>query len=77
MPRFLPNTRFSDCWSSVGDVTFYHRDGVCCFRKRSVCTYGGSAGQIAAVDVHKRALAAWRGLSHDVQLKWNDIAMCM
>ena len=75
MPRFLPNTRFSDCWSSVGDVTFYHRDGVCYFRKRSVCAYVGSAGQTAAGDVHKRALAAWRGLSHDVQLKWNSIAM--
>lgn len=75
MPRFLPNTRFSDCWSSVGDVTFYHRDGVCYFRKRSVCAYGGSAGQTAAGDVHKRALAAWRGLSHDVQLIWNSIAM--
>ena len=75
MPRFLPNTRFSDCWSSVGDVTFYHRDGVCYFRKRPVCAYGGSAGQIAAGDVHKRALAVWRGLSHVVQLKWNGIAL--
>ena len=75
MPRFLPNTRFSDCWSSVGDVMFYHRDGVCYFRKRSVCAYGGSAGQTAVGDVHKRALAAWRELNHDVQLQWNAIAM--
>ncbi len=75
MPRFLPNTRFSDCWSSVGDVTFYHRDGVCYFRKRAVCTYDGTAGQIAASEIHKRALAAWKGLSHEVQLKWNAIAL--
>jgi hypothetical protein len=74
MPRYYPNTRFSDCWSSVGDVTFYHRDGVCYFRKRAICSFGGSAGQMAVSDVHHRALAAWRELSHDVQLQWNVIA---
>ncbi len=74
MPRYYPNTRFSDCWSSAGNVTFYHRDGVCYFRKRSVCAFGGSAGQVAVSDVHHRALAAWRELSHDVQLQWNVIA---
>jgi hypothetical protein len=74
MPRYYPNTRFSDCWSSVGDVTFYHRDGVCYFRKRAVCSFGGSAGQVAVSDVHHRALAAWRELNHDVQLHWNAIA---
>ena len=74
MPRYYPNTRFSDCWSSVGNVTFYHRDGVCYFRKRAICTFGGSAGQVAVSDVHHRALAAWRELSHDVQLQWNAIA---
>ena len=74
MPRYYPNTRFSDCWSSVGNVTFYHRNGVCYFRKRAVCTFGGSAGQVAVSDVHHRALAAWRELSHDVQLQWNAIA---
>ena len=25
-------------------------------------------------DVHRRALAAWRELSHSVQLKWNEFA---
>ena len=74
MPRYYPNTRFSDCWSSVGNVTFYHRNAVCYFRKRAVCTFGGSAWQVAVSDVHHRALAAWRELSHDVQLQWNAIA---
>ena len=74
MPRYYPNTRFSDCWSSVGNVTFYHRNGVCYFRKRAVCSFGGSAGQVAVSDVHHRALAAWRELGHDVQLQWNAIA---
>ena len=74
MPRYYPNTRFSDCWSSVGNVTFYHRDGVCYFRKRAICSFGGSAGQMTVSDVHHRALAAWRELGHDVQLQWNAIA---
>ena len=34
MPRFYPNSQFSDCWSSVGNVTYYHRNGICYFRSK-------------------------------------------
>ena len=74
MPEFHPNTRFSDCWSSVGDVTFYHRNGRCFWRSKSKCRFKGTAEQMRTADVHRRALAAWRELPHSVQLKWNEYA---
>lgn len=74
MPKFNPNSRFSDCWASVGNITFYHRNGQCYFRKKSVCKFPPTAGQIAVSEIHRRALAAWRTLDHDVQLRWNEYA---
>ena len=71
MPRYEPNSRFSDCWSSVGDVTFYHRGGVCYWKKKPVCEYPGTPGQLKHLELHRRALAAWKTLDHDVQLQWN------
>ena len=56
MPVYHPNTRFSDCWGSAGDVTFYHRDGVCYWRSRDRHSFGGTSAQFKALDVHRRAL---------------------
>ena len=75
MPRYIPNSRFSDGWSSVGDVTFYHRDGVCYYRRKAVCVFPGTAEQLIQADIHRRALAAWQGLAHNVQEVWNLIAV--
>lgn len=75
MPRYEPNSGFSDCWSSVGDVTFYHKDGVCYWKKKPVCEYPGTPGQLRHLDLHRRALAAWRELDHEVQLRWNAYAI--
>lgn len=74
MPKYIPNSRFSDCWASVGDITFYHRNGQCYFRKKSICRFPRTAGQIAVSEIHRRALAAWRTLDHDAQLQWNEYA---
>lgn len=74
MPRYYPNTRFSDCWSSVGNVTFYHRDGKCYWRKKSTLKFAGTPAQLSTLEVHRRALAAWRSLDHQVQLDWNGFA---
>ena len=71
MPRYEPNLQFSDCWSSVGDVTFYHRDGVCYWKKKPVCEYPGTPEQLEQLELHRRALAAWKSLDHYVQLQWN------
>ncbi len=74
MPKYIPNSRFSDCWASVGDITFYHRNGQCYFRKKPVCKFSRTGRQIAISEIHRRALAAWRTLDHDVQLRWNECA---
>ena len=71
MPRYEPNSRFSDCWSSVGDTTFFHIDGVCYWKKKPVCEFAGTPGQMEQLELHRRALAAWQTLDHDVQLQWN------
>ena len=74
MPRYFPNSRISDCWGSAGDVTFYHRDGVCYYRKKPVMEFAGTPGQLEQAGIHQRALEAWRGLDHAVQLEWNVFA---
>ena len=75
MPRYLPNGRFTDCWASAGNVTFYHRDGVCYWKNRGERQFQGTATQLELVDLHKRALAAWRALDPAVQEVWNGYAV--
>ena len=74
MPRFYPSVLISDAYGSVGEVTFYHRNGKCYYRKRSHSRYPGTAAQTSALDVHRRALAAWREVPHQTQLVWNRLA---
>ena len=74
MPRFYPSVLISDTYGSVGDVTFYHRNGKCFYRKRSRSRYPGTASQTSALDVHRRALAAWREIPQETQEVWNALA---
>ena len=74
MPRFDPNSHFSDCWSSVGNVTFFHRDGVCFWKKKPVCGFTGTPGQMEQLELHRRASMARKTSDHDAQLKWNAYA---
>ena len=74
MPRFYPSVLIADAYGSVGEVTFYHRNGKCYYRKRSHSRYPGTAAQTSALDVHRRTLAAWREVPHQTQLVWNRLA---
>lgn len=74
MPKYLPNTRFSDCWGSAGEVTFYHRGGVCFWRRRSCPVFPGTVLQMEHQSVHLRALDAWRNISEDDRMQWNEYA---
>jgi hypothetical protein len=74
MPRFYPSVLIADAYGSVGEVTFYHRNGKCYYRKRSHSRYPGTVAQTSALDVHRRALAAWREVPHQMQLIWNRLA---
>ena len=75
MPRFLPNALLSDCWSSAGNVTFYHRNGICYFRSKAYSEFAGTVGQLEQKQVHHRAILAWQGLSNRQQLKWRKLAV--
>ena len=74
MPKYIPNTQFSDCWSSVGNVTFYHRDGICYFRSKAYSDFAGTADQLEQAELHRRAIKAWQGLHHDTQIIWRRMA---
>ena len=72
MPRFRPSLLISDAYGSVGDITFYHRGGKCYYRKRSAGNYPGTSAQLSHLDVHRRALAAWRTLDQATQTLWHE-----
>lgn len=74
MPKYIPNTQFSDCWSSVGNVTFYHRNGVCYFRSKAHSNFAGTAEQLEQAELHRRAIKAWQGLTHEIQMLWRKMA---
>jgi hypothetical protein len=74
MPKYHPNTRFTDCWASVGNITFYHRDGQCYYRTKANPVFPATSHQLVQVSIHKRALQAWRNISHEEQLEWNALA---
>lgn len=75
MPRFRPNTVLSDCWSSVGNVTFYHRNGICYFRSKAYSEFVGTEEQLEQKNLHRRAILAWQRLPGEQQLKWGKIAI--
>lgn len=74
MPRFTPSILISDCWGSMGDLTFFHWNGQCYYKNKSRGAFPGTAGQLASLDVHRRALAAWRTVPHETQKVWNKLA---
>lgn len=74
MPRYYPNNRFSDCYSSVGNITFYHRNGECFYKTKPNPIFPGTTGQQGQLSLHRKAIAAWRTLTHETQLQWNSLA---
>jgi len=74
MIESFPNILVSDVYGSAGGVTAVHKDGKVCLRRKSSARYPGTAAQLEHLAVHRRALAAWRSLAHEVQLVWNGYA---
>lgn len=74
MPKFYPSVLIQDCWSSIGDITFYHRNGQCFYKRKPRPTFRGTPAQLGQQQVHLRAIAAWQHQEHSVQLQWNELA---
>ena len=74
MPKYIPNALFTDCYASVGNITFFHRDGECYFRTKANPIFPGTSGQQVQLSIHQRGLKEWRNLNHDEQLEWNALA---
>ncbi len=74
MPKFTPNAIIKDCWSSIGNITFFHRNGQCFYKRKARPIFRGTPAQLDQQQVHLRAIAAWQHLDHSVQLQWNELA---
>ena len=74
MTRFRPNIVVSDVFGSAGDVTAHHRDGKTYLRKRSRPVHPMTEAQAAHLEVHRRALAAWREVPDTEKERWNAYA---
>jgi len=74
MPKFHPTPIIQDCWSSIGDITFYHRNGQCYWRRKSHATFTETPAQLDQAEIHRRAILAWQQLQHSVQLQWRELA---
>ena len=74
MPKFHPTPIIQDCWSSIGNITFYHRNGQCFYKRKPYTQYRGTTAQLDQAQVHHRAILAWQQLPHSVQLQWRELA---
>ena len=74
MPKFHPTPIIQDCWSSIGNITFYHRNGQCFYKRKIKPVFPGTPAQLDQAQVHHRAILAWQHLPHSVQLQWNHYA---
>ena len=74
MPKFTPTALIEDCWSSIGNITFYHRNGNCYWKRKAKPTFPGTQAQLDQQQVHHRAILAWQKQPHAVQLKWGEYA---
>ena len=74
MPKFHPTPIIQDCWSSIGNITFYHRNGQCFYKRKPYTQYRGTAAQLDQAQIHHRAILAWQQLPHAVQLQWRELA---
>ena len=74
MPKFHPTPLIQDCWSSIGNITFFHRNGQCYYKRKPYTHYQGTAAQLDQAQLHHRAILAWQHLPHSVQLRWRELA---
>ena len=74
MPKFHPTPIIQDCWSSIGNITFFHRNGQCFYKRKINPVFPGTPAQLDQQQVHHRAILAWQHLPHSVQLEWRNIA---
>lgn len=72
MPKFIPSAGIEDCYGSSGNLTFFHKDGQCFYRKRPSSIPAGTPSQLEATELHRSALEAWRTLDPQTQKTWAD-----
>lgn len=74
MPIFRPNFIIRNCWSSVGNISFFHIDGICYWKSKPCPAFPGTPSQLVQMSLHRRALEAWRSLGPETHRLWNTYA---
>lgn len=74
MPKYPPTFLLSDCWSSIGNITFFHRNGKCYWRRKPAPSFPGTPAQLQQGSVHHRAIMAWQQLDSAEQRQWREYA---
>ena len=69
--QFKPSILVSDVFGSAGDVTAVHRGGKTFLRKKAHVGRTPTPAQASHLEVHRRALAAWRTVPQEIQEVWN------
>ena len=59
----------------MGEKTYYHRNGVCYYKKKARPAFPGTMLQMEHQAIHLRAIAAWQHLDPSVQQEWNRCAV--
>ena len=74
MPKFKSTALINDCWSSIGNITFYHRNGQCYWKRKPQPLFPKTPAQVVQQQIHHRAILAWQQIRHKEQLQWNEYA---
>ena len=56
MPKFHPNTIIQDCWSSIGNITFYHQNGHCYYKRKARPVFPGTPAQLDQAHIRYRLI---------------------
>lgn len=64
MPKFKANIFLSYCWSLVGNITFYHKNGICYFRSKPYSEFAGTSEQLENLNRHRMDIKARQSLPH-------------
>lgn len=74
MPKYTPTFMIDDCWSSIGNISFFHRNGQCFWRRKPTPLFPATPAQLQQCNVHHRAILAWQKLSSAEQKQWREYA---
>jgi len=72
MPKFHPTPIIQDSWSSIGNITFYHLNGQCYYKRKPYTQYRGTASLLGGEHVPEPQPYPLFPISHLQQLQMDS-----